>query len=662
MKLISCKIENFGKLSDFSYEFTGGCNVFCNDNGWGKSTLAAFIRVMFFGFENENKRSNKEKERKIYEPWQKGVYGGELIFESDGEKYRIRRTFGSKVNDDEFEITDLATGMASDKYTEDVGIELFGIDSTSFMKTAYVGQNSVKDMGTTDSINAKLGNLTRDFGDIDNYEVVKDRLKKLLDSMSDTRVTGSLYKQREHIGELKNAIRNSEGVEASMDDLQAQQRQIKKEKEDLRQKREELISEQAKISEYKDKKSKKDQYTSYVEEVKIRKERLFSDKYFTKGVPNEEELKSAQEAYDRAGEIQRDIADMPEIEISEEKITVSSVLYMTVYVLLVIISITCLTLIPPVGVAVTILAISLFIVLKGKQNRARRAAFSETEEREKLRLAKQQKISRYDKEIKALDEFFVKYGFESGGNIGSRLLDIGVHRQNYDNCKKEYEAAEVKLKQFENTENIEELLKLEDREDVSLQEVSRNISGISAQIEALDNRLNQCDNMLTSLQDKLDDRQDNILRLEEEEEAYLKATKKRKNIEYTKRYLEQAKTAFTARYTKPIMDAFMKYHTMLTDLNSTQYEMDADARISIVEKNKQRDIDSLSTGWQDLIGLCMRFAMVEAMYCDEKPFLIFDDPFVNFDNQKNSLALAFLQKISSQYQVIYLTCHESRIY
>ena len=78
MKLIKCHIENFGKLSDFTYDFTDGCNTVCEENGWGKSTLAAFLRVMLFGFRNEGKRDPLENERKRYSPWQKGVYGGEL--------------------------------------------------------------------------------------------------------------------------------------------------------------------------------------------------------------------------------------------------------------------------------------------------------------------------------------------------------------------------------------------------------------------------------------------------------------------------------------------------------------------------------------------------------------------------------------------------------
>ena len=50
MRIVQCQIENFGKLSDFTFDFSEKVNLVCQGNGWGKSTLAAFIRVIFFGF------------------------------------------------------------------------------------------------------------------------------------------------------------------------------------------------------------------------------------------------------------------------------------------------------------------------------------------------------------------------------------------------------------------------------------------------------------------------------------------------------------------------------------------------------------------------------------------------------------------------------------
>ena len=68
----------------------------------------------------------------------------------------------------------------------------------------------------------------------------------------------------------------------------------------------------------------------------------------------------------------------------------------------------------------------------------------------------------------------------------------------------------------------------------------------------------------------------------------------------------------------------------------------------------------MSAGYKDLIGLCLRVALVDAMYQEELPMLIMDDPFVNFDDDKVEAAKDFLQEISQKYQVIYFTCSKAR--
>ena len=64
MKLISLHIDNFGQFNNFDYVFEDGINQIIEENGWGKSTLAAFIKVMFFGFDNTSKRDDYVNEKR----------------------------------------------------------------------------------------------------------------------------------------------------------------------------------------------------------------------------------------------------------------------------------------------------------------------------------------------------------------------------------------------------------------------------------------------------------------------------------------------------------------------------------------------------------------------------------------------------------------------
>ena len=112
----------------------------------------------------------------------------------------------------------------------------------------------------------------------------------------------------------------------------------------------------------------------------------------------------------------------------------------------------------------------------------------------------------------------------------------------------------------------------------------------------------------------------------------------------------------------PVMSGFRKYYTILTGCEPDAYNLDADTKLTVMEQNMPRDIGYLSAGKQDLVGVCMRMALVEAMYKEEKPFLIFDDPFVNLDDNNIKGAMKLLDEIAKNYQVIYFTCSESRIH
>lgn len=207
MKLIRCHIENFGGLSQYSQAFSQGLTVVCQPNGFGKTTLAEFIRAMFYGFPRATKKAEKNL-RKKYQPWQGGKCGGYLIFEHQGKRYRIDRTFGDTPRADTFSLTDPDTHKKCRDFSEDIGKELFGLDSDSFERSTYAPQRQDVDSLSSANIRAKLGNLLEDTGDINRYDKALEALRSKRSSFIPFKGSG---------GTVAEAARQISGLELILD-------------------------------------------------------------------------------------------------------------------------------------------------------------------------------------------------------------------------------------------------------------------------------------------------------------------------------------------------------------------------------------------------------------------------------------------------------------
>ena len=177
MRLLRCHIENFGVLSGFDYEFESGLTVICRENGFGKSTLAAFLKAMFYGLPRTGARTAANNERKRYEPWQGGKYGGFLEFSHGDTSYRVTRYFGKTAAKDSFEIYDLTNRTKETAFSEKLGEELFGLDAESFARSTFVPQLAARELEATSSMRAKLTNLVDDTNDMNNFDTAMAALR-----------------------------------------------------------------------------------------------------------------------------------------------------------------------------------------------------------------------------------------------------------------------------------------------------------------------------------------------------------------------------------------------------------------------------------------------------------------------------------------------------
>ena len=230
MKLVKCHITGFGRLCDFKYNFDPKVNNIFEENGWGKTTFSAFIKAMFYGLKYSPKLKSKFLDREHYNPWNGGIFGGNLVFKTDKGIFRVERTFGKRDKDDTFKLFDDKTGRESDAYTNNLGEELFGVDEESFEKTVFIGQEDLETK-ITDKINAMVGDLSQTKGDMDVFERAVAK-----------------------IGEAKKIYKNSSKKNpGKIDDLQEKIKQLEKSKEEIEPKKEAYSKQQEIVNEDKTK-------------------------------------------------------------------------------------------------------------------------------------------------------------------------------------------------------------------------------------------------------------------------------------------------------------------------------------------------------------------------------------------------------------------------
>lgn len=794
MRLIACHIENFGKLSNLSVEFSDGINVINESNAWGKSTLAAFLKVMFYGLDAKKDPRAFDKERNVYRPWQGGVFGGEVDFEVDGRCYRISRSFGATEKTDEFHLYDLSTNLESEDYSEEIGLELFELDSASFKRSIYIAQNDCAST-TSDSINAKLGNLADNGDDIDNFEAASNQMKALILQLTPDRVTGSIKKRKGQITQLEQEIRTFESARAGLDGIREKEIKAREQIEELQGIRKDYTAALVIASEEARRKELYVQYDALCEEVNEKETKVEPFKaVFPEAVPTQQEFEeqmkklrlmedaktvirnqeftmeeqgnweklSAMFAEEKPTGVRIDAAismlvdvDKQKQEIARQEGTMSTYVrrlnqeaeepgfgngfrvFQGLGIGMLIVGIivfaanyfhlfgkldtTILTVAAlfAVGVGMVFLGIGLFLMFRNKKWKEEWKEEREKEEREleSRYMNLTDSVTALKEEVRkvneTIDEFLGKYHVYSEVKDFSKCLYelknqlceyerlaekkniIAEEEQNYDRLATEVmafamrydlslgedmitdmRALQNKAMEYQMAEDVyrESLAKKEEFESrqeksfwtremrcpYSVEELNTMIQDVDKSLESLKSAHAQYSRQMEELQEQLDLCDEKTAELQEARELQESEIRKYNLVSATHEFLQKAKEQLTARYMEPIAAGFAKYYQMLTGNDDGNWQIDANINLKVHECGELRETKWLSAGYQDLIGVCMRLALADAMYPGEKPFLILDDPFVNLDEEKVMYGNQLLLAVAEEYQVIYFTCHDSR--
>ncbi|MBQ7097142.1 MAG: AAA family ATPase [Clostridia bacterium] len=168
-------IENFGKFSGRSFDFTQGFNLVFGNNEDGKTTLMAFIKLMFYGSSSGKSSDVAKNIRRKYTPWNGLPMSGAIEFEQNGEEFRLHKEFKKSASSDKTTVINLSGG---EKYTlpgtTDAGQHFFNMDLGEFERSVFVeNYGGFSSDASSDSLAMRIANLSAS-GDesISNTEVL----------------------------------------------------------------------------------------------------------------------------------------------------------------------------------------------------------------------------------------------------------------------------------------------------------------------------------------------------------------------------------------------------------------------------------------------------------------------------------------------------------
>ncbi len=657
MKLIECYIENFGKLSRFSYRFDGGMNSFCRENGWGKSTFAGFIKAMLYGLSASRSTDVQQNERLRYLPWQGGKCGGTLTFSVGDQTYRVERYFDTKESLDTFALYDCKTGLPSNAYTEKLGEELFDIDATGYERSTYISEHLTADeRADYTGIQAKLV----DMNDLSDFTIAKQKLEKRRKYYYVQGGRGVIAETSAKLSARRAELVEDEEALKKTNDLNRLARALDDKRDKLELQLRELGSQMdASLRIREDRALEAHKETLVTNLTRAHEKTASCSAYLSANPPSPAALEEQGRNWSMLSAGEPPVAP---------KAPLPAWLPVGVFAL----GVSAIVLGVILGIVVAplyflIVAAGLLAVIGGAA-----LAFLRKRSGETMRIAHASRAE-YDRTAASLRAFLAGYPIvmadPSLHNDGERLWAIRTKLGEMHSAMRAEEEAKEALDSFRRNHpalfsgearnpDDERLRAQAEREHLTseVEQVRRDRTMCEREIARYASaaaRYSACAQEIASLE-----------QLKKSQEKSLEI------VQLTMQYLENARGALTTRYLTDIQYYFRHYMRILTEVDhdsafSDEYATEAytvtpDFTVNITKFGKTRSAVTLSRGGRDLVALCLRFAITDALFEGKKPPLILDDPFINLDDGKITAAMALLTRIAEDRQIFYVSCHSSR--
>ncbi len=673
MKLLKCYVSSFGKLQDFECDFSSGLNTINQENGWGKSTLSAFIKAMFYGLE-DSKKGIDGNERKKFRTWNsEKPIGGYVDFEANGKKIRVKKSFGKKSSEDEVFVYDL--DLAKDITDEfenpfEIGKYYFNIDLDAFKSTIHFSQKDLT-VSSSESLSVCITpeyNLGEGNSVEQAVESLENQAKKYKKQRGDGGYIFDAEKQSFEIDEkIEIAKEGINSYNSILEEIKTLENKISLTKENLKlyankkdlmqkyQEQKRILDEIARKKHFlQEKVSKKKEILQTLGKEDVT---LIEVENFSKLVKDYESIEQKIQS------LENEIEKLLSISKSKiEKKNAFPIIIMAMSILLLVASIiTFATSQITVGVIFAILGVVglvVFVLIKDKKSQAKSDVNSailieidnDKRQLENLTIERNEKLNCIQKFLSQFKFSFNDYiDFEN--ILKQALMEVSHLEKIIELTNTEIDNLQTKIEEIDFHAVVDE-------DDAVINEryvfFNREFNSESMELARLKEQSKRYDEYIINLprlESEKSNLQEKIADLKKEYELYNKTAK----------FLKEADEELKKKYRKPLEDRLNIYIEKIEGGKIGAVKVDTGLNVFVENDGVLLDSAYFSQGYKNLFCICERFALIDMLFDGEKPFVVLDDPFTNLDQDKIKQALSLIKELSKEFQIIYFVCHESRV-
>ncbi len=559
---------------------------------------------------------------------------------------------------------DLDTGKEYTN-TENLGKRIFEIDEDGFLSTTYFSQKDFQ-IKSNASITAKYNSVC----EVDNSELFEKALSSIENKAKTYKSRGDkglIADARRELFDVNDQIQSANKVSLTVSSLKDSAELLERQTNELKKLAQKLTDDVASAGKAEADAIRKERYLKLQSEKNVLMDKKANfEKVLNGNLPDLREVNACIECNNelssvvaRENDIKNDLAVVErqgnEKPKERKKLFVLSALYCSLLVLGVIFMILGGTMLY-IGIGSVaiwaILEIVSFATCMKKKGNSQSGVVAELINKKRTELCEYVEIkSKYTEHI---DAFIKKYNVEEFTDRQSALLTIKNATENYLEIVKKIAEIDAECLNFDRA-----ILSFDSSEISDLSELKKQLSTVQSEYSI---KASELAKKRASIK-YYDDVMSSIPELNAKKAELTEKIAQYKDdfdlLNLTADYLKKADETLKIKYRKPLQDSLNKYLSYITNTDS-KANIDIDFNVTLEENGMEKIADYYSKGYQNLFEICKRFALADVLFTAEKPFIILDDPFYNLDDEKIKYALELIQKLSEEYQIIYLVCHESR--